>query len=88
MSSFTSTAVSTSSSSVVLAAIFFFAAPEQQTQMVILPMYHSYGLGVAMLHKLSVGLKLVTLPRFHPDTFLKAMREHKTNIMYLAPPMG
>ncbi|XP_073946392.1 uncharacterized protein [Choristoneura fumiferana] len=63
------------------------SAPEQQTQMVILPMYHSYGLVVAMLHKLSIGLKLVTLPRFHPDTFLKAIREHKTNILYLAPPM-
>lgn len=51
-------------------------------------MFHCYGLSVIAIHKLSVGLKLVTLPRFHPDTFITALEKHKFGLMYVAPPTG
>ncbi|XP_063624969.1 uncharacterized protein LOC134796713 [Cydia splendana] len=62
-------------------------APYQENQLVVLPMYHSYGLSIAMVHKLCVGIKLHVLPKFQPDTFLKAMRNNRINILYVAPPM-
>lgn len=60
----------------------------QDTTLVILPLFHSYGQGVLMLHKLSVGLKLVTLPKFQPNTFLNTMLKYPFNLMYLVPPIG
>ncbi|XP_053608885.1 uncharacterized protein LOC128674409 [Plodia interpunctella] len=60
----------------------------QDSLLVILPMFHAYGLSILMLHKLSQGLKLVTLPRFQPDTFLTALLEYRINMLYLAPPLA
>ncbi|XP_063365005.1 uncharacterized protein LOC134653554 [Cydia amplana] len=62
-------------------------APYQENQLVVLPMYHCYSLSIAMVHKLCVGIKLHVLPKFQPDTFLKAMRNNRINILYVAPPM-
>ncbi|KAJ8719773.1 hypothetical protein PYW08_011948 [Mythimna loreyi] len=59
----------------------------QDSTLVILPMFHSYGLSSCMLHKLSVGLRLVTLPKFQPDTLLNALLVHRPQLLYLAPPM-
>ncbi|XP_063894679.1 uncharacterized protein LOC110369863 [Helicoverpa armigera] len=59
----------------------------QDSTLVVLPMFHSYGLSICMLHKLSVGVKLVTLPKFQPDMFLNTLLKHKLHLMYLAPPM-
>lgn len=43
---------------------------------------------MVLLHKLSVGQKLVTLPKFQPNTFVKAMEDHKINLMCAAPPLS
>ncbi|XP_075976990.1 uncharacterized protein LOC142977139 [Anticarsia gemmatalis] len=59
----------------------------QDNVLVILPLFHSYGLGILMLHKMSVGLRLVTLPKFQPDTFLDALLKNRIHLLYLAPPM-
>ncbi|KAJ8719772.1 hypothetical protein PYW08_011947 [Mythimna loreyi] len=59
----------------------------QDSTLAILPMFHSYGLSICMLHKLSVGLRLVTLPKFQPDMFLNALLVHRLQLLYLAPPM-
>ncbi|XP_038212930.1 4-coumarate--CoA ligase 2-like [Zerene cesonia] len=59
----------------------------QDSTLAILPMFHSYGLGVVTLHKLSVGTKLVTLPKFKPDTFVEALAKHKMEMFFLAPPL-
>ncbi|KAJ8720362.1 hypothetical protein PYW07_012405 [Mythimna separata] len=58
----------------------------QDSTLVILPMFHSYGLGICMLHKFSAGLRLVTLPKFQPDIFLNALLEYQLQLLYLAPP--
>ncbi|CAK1582577.1 unnamed protein product [Parnassius mnemosyne] len=59
----------------------------QDNLLVCLPMFHSYGLSILAVHKFSVGLKLVTLPKFHPETFVRALSKYNFNLLYLAPPI-
>ena len=43
----------------------------------ILPMFHAFGLFVTSLPTLHVGGKIVTLPTFEPNSFLKAVENTK-----------
>lgn len=54
----------------------------------ILPFFHIYGFTITLLSKLAMGTKIVTLPAFQPDTFLKAIVEFKGTLLHLVPPMG
>ncbi|XP_047028473.1 4-coumarate--CoA ligase 3-like [Helicoverpa zea] len=53
----------------------------------VLPFYHLYGLAVIMIHKLSLGFKIVTLPKFQPNSFVESMKQHRINLLYAAPPL-
>lgn len=53
----------------------------------ILPMFHFYGLGLVMLHRLNVGLKMVSLPRFTPESFVNMLQAQKATLLHLAPPL-
>ncbi|KAG6459990.1 4-coumarate--CoA ligase 2 [Manduca sexta] len=59
----------------------------QDTTLVVLPMFHAYAFSLQMLHKMSAGLQLVTLPKFQPESFLNTLLNYKIDLMYLAPPM-
>ncbi|CAH1636755.1 unnamed protein product [Spodoptera littoralis] len=59
----------------------------QDVTLGLLPFYHSYGLSVILLHKLSAGLKNVTLTKFQPNTFIDTMKNHKINLLCAAPPL-
>ncbi|XP_063828420.1 uncharacterized protein LOC135077808 [Ostrinia nubilalis] len=59
----------------------------QESVVAVLPFYHIYGLVIIMLHKLSVGGKVVTLPKFEPTSFLKTFDDHRTSLLYTAPPL-
>ena len=50
--------------------LFFFSV-------CILPMFHAFGLFVTSLPTLHVGGKIVTLPTFEPNSFLKAVENTK-----------
>jgi len=54
----------------------------------VLPFFHIYGLTVTLLSKLAQGCKIITLPKFHPDTFLNAMEKYQGNILHLVPPIS
>jgi 4-coumarate--CoA ligase len=54
----------------------------------VLPFFHIYGLVVCLLSKLAIGCKLVTLNKFHPDTFLNVLHDYKSSILYIVPPIG
>ncbi|CAH2041097.1 unnamed protein product, partial [Iphiclides podalirius] len=58
----------------------------QDNVLVSIPMFHSYGLSIVTLHKLSVGLKLVTLPKFKPETFINILEKYNFHLFYFAPP--
>lgn len=53
----------------------------------VLPFFHIYGFTVTLLSKLALGCKLVTLPKFLPDTFLNAMEKYKGTMLHLVPPI-
>ncbi|CAB3247030.1 unnamed protein product [Arctia plantaginis] len=59
----------------------------QDVTLNILPLYHIYGLTVILLHKLSIGSKIVTVPKFQPNTFINVLKEHPINMLYAAPPL-
>ncbi|CAH0727181.1 unnamed protein product, partial [Brenthis ino] len=58
----------------------------QDTILAYLPFFHSYGMSVNLIHKLSVGLQILTLPKFQPNTFLDAFDRFKINMIYMVPP--
>lgn len=35
-----------------------------------------------------MGAKIVALAKFQPETFLNTIEKHKTNIMFVAPPLS
>ncbi|XP_077301851.1 uncharacterized protein LOC143922475 [Arctopsyche grandis] len=59
----------------------------QDVSLCVLPFFHIYGLVVTLLSKLSMGVKVVTLPKFSPDTFLNAQAKYKGNVLFVVPPI-
>ena len=49
----------------------------------ILPMFHAFGLFVTSLPTLHVGGKIVTLPTFEPNSFLKAVENTKVRSTFI-----
>ncbi|XP_063634769.1 uncharacterized protein LOC134805364 [Cydia splendana] len=62
-------------------------ASHQDSVMAVLPFFHIYGAEVIMFHKLSQGVKLVTLAKFQPEVFLNALETYKPNLLFAAPPI-
>ncbi len=54
----------------------------------VLPFFHIYGMNVIMSITLRVRAKLVTMPRFDLDEFLRLIHEQKISFLYIAPPMA
>jgi len=61
--------------------------PESAISLAFLPMYHIYGLTVVLLGGLIAGIKLVTVPRFEPEPFLKALQEYRVTHLAVVPPV-
>ena len=54
----------------------------------VLPFFHIYGMNVIMSITLKVRAKLVTMPRFDLDDFLRLIEEQRITFLYIAPPMA
>lgn len=54
----------------------------------VLPFFHIYGMNVIMSLTLKVRAKLVTMPRFDLDDFLRLIHEQRISFLYIAPPMA
>lgn len=54
----------------------------------VLPFFHIYGFTMTLIAKLATGCKLVTLPKFHPDTFLNVLEKENATILHSVPPIG
>lgn len=59
----------------------------QDVSPTVLPLFHIYGFTVLMISKLSLGVKIVTLPEFKPDTFLSTIKDHKATLLHVVPPI-
>lgn len=53
----------------------------------ILPFFHIYGLVVILGGSFREGVKVVSLPRFELEAFLRTMQEHKVSMAMLVPPL-
>ena len=53
----------------------------------MLPFFHIYGFTVLLASKLSLGVKVVTLPEFKPTTFLDSIKNHKATLLHVVPPI-
>lgn len=59
----------------------------QEIVPVMLPFFHCYALVLVLLSKLALGCKLVTIPKYEPDEYLRVIREHKATFLTLVPPV-
>ena len=53
----------------------------------ILPFYHIYGMVVIMCGALRAGARVVTMPRFDIEEFLRLIQTHAVTTAYLVPPI-
>ena len=53
----------------------------------LLPMFHIYGMVTILHYSMIHGSTLVTLLNFEPETFLKAIAQHRVNVAHLVPPL-
>lgn len=53
----------------------------------VLPLFHLYALEVLMISKLSLGCKIVTIPKYEPTSFIRHIVDHKATFLYLVPPI-
>lgn len=54
----------------------------------VLPFFHIYGLVVILNFGLRMGTTIVTLPRFEPESFLKALQDWRVELAHIVPPMA
>lgn len=62
-------------------------AEVQDTVTGVVPFYHASGLFVISLTALYLGNKIVSLPSFNPQDFIRIIKDHKVRVLHLVPPM-
>ncbi|KAK4887101.1 hypothetical protein RN001_003372 [Aquatica leii] len=53
----------------------------------ILPWFHMYGVTSNLLKQLYNFSKIISMPKFTPDKFIKLLSEYKPNVLNLVPPL-
>ncbi len=66
----------------------FLKVGQDTRVLAVLPFFHIYGMTVLMNLGLFTGATVVTLPRFDLETFLRTIQEHRTDRVYIAPPVA
>ena len=69
------------------AAVFEPGVAGPIVTLVLLPMFHIYGFAVITLGGLVKGATLVTLSRFEPEAFLKALQDYRVTHLGVVPPI-
>lgn len=65
-----------------------FSSPDfQEVIPLVLPFFHIFGLNSLTLPRLSTGTKIITVPKFVPELFLKVLATNKVTGMYIVPPL-
>ncbi|XP_042213614.1 4-coumarate--CoA ligase-like [Homarus americanus] len=57
----------------------------QESILCYLPFYHAYGLVPIMMVWLQMGAKLVCVPWFDPNTFVRDISQHKVKYLHMVP---
>jgi len=59
----------------------------QDTTLAVLPFFHIYAMELIMLYNLRMGHKIITLPKFEPESYIKALTTYKPTFLNLVPPL-
>merc|ERR1739848_824384 len=59
----------------------------QECTVAVLPFFHIYAMNTIMTVGLQIGAKIVTVPRFEPEMYLKALVTYKPTWLNLVPPL-
>lgn len=59
----------------------------QEIVPVMLPFYHCYALVLVLLSKLALGCKLITIPKYEANEYLRIIREQKATFLTVVPPI-
>jgi len=59
----------------------------QDVSVAVLPFFHIYAQTVIMLGQMREGNKVITLPKFEPETYIKALVNYKPTVLHLVPPL-
>lgn len=65
----------------------FTTGDHQEHISAVLPFFHIYGMSVIMLLSLYKGCQIVCLPKFDPQVYISSVKEHKSTMLYVAPPI-
>ena len=57
--------------------ILFLTDTLQETTLAVLPFFHIYAMNTVMTLGLQIGAKLVTVPKFEPEMYIKALATYK-----------
>ncbi|XP_077984527.1 uncharacterized protein LOC144439133, partial [Glandiceps talaboti] len=61
---------------------------EHDTAVAVMPFFHIYGMLASMSLGLVQGSRVITLPRFDQEVFLKTVQDYKVNHVPIVPPMA
>ena len=56
---------------------FFPFLSEQEITVAVLPFFHIYAMNTVMTCGLQAGVQIVTLPKFEPEMYIKALATYK-----------
>jgi len=59
----------------------------QESTLAVLPFFHIYSMELIMLYNLRAGGKIITLPKFEPESYIKALVTYKPTFLNLVPPL-
>lgn len=59
----------------------------QVSTIAVLPFFHIYGMELIMCYGLRCGHKLITLPKFEPESFINALETYRPTRLNLVPPL-
>jgi len=59
----------------------------QETTVAVLPFFHIYSMELIMLLNMRIGTRIVTLPKFEPETYIKSLVTYKPTVLNLVPPL-
>jgi len=60
---------------------------EQEITVAVLPFFHIYAMNTIMTVGLQIGAKIVTVPRFEPEMYIKALVTYRPTWLALVPPL-
>lgn len=64
-----------------------FPMGQSASVLAFLPMFHIFGFTVVMLCGLAARARLVTVPRFEPESFVEAIATHRVTHLFVVPPV-